>query len=63
LHLSYGETYGSILGSFRSAALKSLSVALVLETLWCDETLDLGCLYVELAEEYTQGMWNASTLV
>ena len=34
-------TYGCILGGFRSAALEGLSVALVLEALWGDETLDL----------------------
>lgn len=42
------ETYGSILGSLRTAALECDPVALVLETLGSDQTLDLGSLGVGL---------------
>jgi hypothetical protein len=41
-------TYGSILGSFRAAALECDPVALVLQTLGSDQALDLGCLGVGL---------------
>jgi hypothetical protein len=41
-------TYGSILGGFRAAALECDTVALVLEALGSDQTLDLGCLGVGL---------------
>jgi hypothetical protein len=41
-------TYGSILGSFRAAALECDTVALVLEALGSNQTLDLGCLGVGL---------------
>lgn len=41
-------TYGSILGSLRTAALECDPVALVLETLGSDQTLDLGSLGVWL---------------
>lgn len=42
------KTYGSILGSLRAAALECDPVALVLETLRSDQTLDLGGLGVGL---------------
>jgi hypothetical protein len=42
------ETYGSILRSFRAAALERHPVALVLETLRSDQALDLGGLGVRL---------------
>ena len=42
------ETYGSVLGSLRAAALECDPVALVLETLGSNQTLDLGCLGVGL---------------
>jgi hypothetical protein len=41
-------TYGSILGSLRSAALECEPVTLVLETLRSNKTLDLGGLGVGL---------------
>jgi hypothetical protein len=41
-------TYGSILGGFRAAALECDAVALVLEALGSDQTLDLRCLGVGL---------------
>jgi hypothetical protein len=41
-------TYGSILGGFRAATLECDTVALVLETLGSDQTLDLGSLGVGL---------------
>jgi hypothetical protein len=43
-----GYTYSSILSSLCVTALERLSVTLVLQTLWCDETLNLGCLGVWL---------------
>ena len=43
-----GGTYGSILGSFRVAALQSKTMTLVLKTLRSDQTLDLGGLGVRL---------------
>lgn len=46
-------TYRGILGCFRTTALDCISVALVLETLWCDETLDLWGL----------GVWLCSLLL
>jgi hypothetical protein len=42
------STYGSILGSLRTAALECHTVALVLEALGSDQTLNLGCLGVGL---------------
>jgi hypothetical protein len=42
------STYGSILGSLRAAALECDTVALVLEALGSDQTLNLGCLGVGL---------------
>jgi hypothetical protein len=45
---SMEETYGGILGIFCSAALKCDAVALMLETLRGDETLDLRSLRVWL---------------
>ena len=42
------ETYGSVLGSLRAAALECDPVALVLETLGSDETLDARSLGVGL---------------
>jgi hypothetical protein len=44
----YGYTYGSILGSLRATALDCEPVALVLETLRSNQTLDLGSLGVGL---------------
>ena len=43
-----GTTYGSILGLLGVAALECDAVALMLETLWGDKTLDLWCLGVWL---------------
>jgi hypothetical protein len=43
-----GGTYGSILGSLRATALECDPVALVLETLRSNQTLDLGGLGVWL---------------
>lgn len=43
-----GGTYGGILGSFRAAALECDTVALVLQTLGSNQTLDLGGLGVGL---------------
>jgi hypothetical protein len=43
-----GVTYGSVLGSLRAAALECDTVALVLETLRSNQTLDLGSLGVGL---------------
>lgn len=42
------ETYGGVLGSLRTAALECDTVALVLQTLGSDQTLDLGGLGVGL---------------
>lgn len=42
------ETYGSVLGSLRAAALECDPVALVLEALRSNKTLDLGGLGVGL---------------
>lgn len=42
------ETYGGVLGSLRAAALECDTVALVLETLGSNKTLDLGGLGVGL---------------
>ena len=33
----------SILGGLRSSSLECKSVSLVLNALWCDESLDFGC--------------------
>ena len=41
-------TYGSVLGRFSVTALECDPVALVLEALGSDQTLDLGCLGVGL---------------
>lgn len=43
-----GETYGSVLGSLRTAALECDAVALVLQALGSDQALDLGGLGVGL---------------
>jgi hypothetical protein len=44
----FGGTYGSILGSLSTSSLEGNAVALVLETLGSDESLDLGGLGVGL---------------
>lgn len=44
----WGETYGSVLGSLRTAALECDAVALVLQALGSDQALDLGGLGVGL---------------
>jgi hypothetical protein len=48
MYIGVWGTYGSILGSFRAAALECDAVALVLETLRSNQTLDLGSLGVGL---------------
>jgi hypothetical protein len=48
VEVAYGDTYGSILGSLRAAALDCDPVTLVLETLRSNQTLDLGSLGVGL---------------
>jgi len=54
-----GVTYGGILGGFRAAALECDTVALVLETLGSDQTLDLGSLGVGLCALLLAGDFTA----
>ena len=55
LQEKYNYTYRGILGCFRATALDCDAVTLVLETLGCDETLDLWCLGVWLRSLFLGG--------